>query len=297
MEPARKPAQKLMTPQPFHLHLPQQITAAAVFSSPHSGRDYPARFMAQSVLDSTTLRSSEDAFVDQLFSGCLTHGAPLLAASAPRAFVDLNRGADELDPAIVDGARAGGLNPRVASGLGVIPRVVSEGRVIRQGKIAMDEAHARLMRYYHPWHTQLRDLLETASAAFGEVLLIDCHSMPHEALAQSAGLFGRLPEVVIGDRFGASASSTYVAQIEGFFRDEGFRTGRNTPFAGAFITQTYGRPSVGQHAIQIEIDRALYLDEATVTKSACFDSLRMRLGRVTERICKMMDRSQRMAAE
>lgn len=287
----------LMTPEPFHLHLPHRITTAVVFSSPHSGRDYPAQFMAEAELPTHELRSSEDAFVDQLFSGCLAAGAPMLAASAPRAFVDLNRGADELDPAIVEGAMLSGLNPRVASGLGVIPRVVSEGRAIRQGKLSMADARARLERFYHPWHMQLSDLLETARAAFGEVLLVDCHSMPHEALAQSAGLFGKLPEIVIGDRFGSSCGSDYVTTIEQFFRDEGFRVGRNSPFAGAFITQTYGRPSISQHAIQIEVDRSLYLDEKAVAKADGFDGVRARIGRVVARICRMMERPLQMAAE
>lgn len=286
-----------MTPEPFHLHLPQTISSAVVFSSPHSGRDYPARFSAESSLDSVTLRSSEDAFVDQLFSGCLNHGAPLIAASAPRAYVDLNRSAEELDPSVVAGARSIGLNPRIASGLGVIPRVVSEGRPIQSGKISMDEARARLNRYYFPYHAQLQDLLDTARAAFGEVLLIDCHSMPHEALAQSAGLFGKMPEVVIGDRFGSSCRTDYVAEIERFFRVEGFRTGRNTPFAGAHITQSYGRPSSGQHVIQIEVDRSLYLEEKTVTKSASFEPMRQKLSRVISKICKMMDRPLQVAAE
>ncbi|MEM7441546.1 MAG: N-formylglutamate amidohydrolase [Pseudomonadota bacterium] len=286
-----------MTPEPFHLHLPQTIESAVVFSSPHSGRDYPAQFAAASDLDSTTLRSSEDAYVDQLFSGCLTHGAPLIAASAPRAYVDLNRNSDELDPAIVDGARVGGLNPRIASGLGVIPRVVSEGRPIQSGKISMDEARARLNRYYYPYHDQLQDLLNTSRAAFGEVLLVDCHSMPHEALAQSAGLFGKMPQVVIGDRFGSSCRTDYVSEVERLFRAEGFRTGRNTPFAGAHITQSYGRPSSGQHVLQIEIDRSLYLDEKNVAKSASFNPIRKRLTRVVAGICKMMDRPMQLAAE
>ncbi|MEM6619809.1 MAG: N-formylglutamate amidohydrolase [Pseudomonadota bacterium] len=286
-----------MTPEQFHLHLPRQITSAAVFSSPHSGRAYPARFLDLSELDPITLRSSEDAFVDQLFSSCLSHGAPLLAASAPRAYVDLNRGADELDPAIVAGVKAAGLNPRVASGLGVIPRVVSEGRPIQKNKITRAEAEARLDRFYHPWHRQLRDLLDTARGAFGEVLLIDCHSMPHEALAHSAGFFGKMPEIVLGDRFGSSCRSDYITAVEGFFREEGFRTARNTPFAGAHITQSYGRPSSGQHTIQIEIDRSLYLNEKTVTKREGFDRVRRRLGRVVGKICAMMDLPLQMAAE
>ncbi|MBC6441570.1 MAG: N-formylglutamate amidohydrolase [Rhodobacteraceae bacterium] len=286
-----------MTPAPFHLYLPRAISSAVVFSSPHSGRDYPAQFSAGSDLDSVTLRSSEDAYVDQLFSGCLTHGAPLIAACAPRAFVDLNRSSKDLDPAIIEVVQAGGLNPRIAAGLGVIPRVVSEGRPIQSGKIKMDEARARLDRFYYPYHKQLKDMLDISRSIFGEVLLVDCHSMPHEALARSAGLFGDRSHIVIGDRYGTSCRPDYVSEVEGYFRDEGFRTGRNTPFAGAFITQSYGRPGCGQHVLQIEIDRSLYLDEKTVTKSDNFTNLRQCLTRVIARICQMMKRPLQLAAE
>ncbi len=276
-----------MIPKDFYLHLPEEITTGVVFSSPHSGRDYPAEMFLASELSREHMRSSEDAFVDELFMAATTHGAPLLAASAPRAFVDLNRGASELDPALIEDVRTVGLNPRVNSGLGVIPRVVSEGRVIRQGKISKREAEDRLQRYYYPYHAQLRELLETSRKAFGQVLLIDCHSMPHEALANCRRIFGNTPEVILGDRFGSSCDPEIVDQVEAIFAMAGFRTARNTPFAGAYITQNYGRPSSNQYVMQIEIDRSLYMNEARVTKRDDFDAVQVRLSGVIRNICDL----------
>lgn len=286
-----------MTPVDYHLHLPETITCGTVFSSPHSGRDYPASFLAESVLDPVAIRSSEDAFVDDLFGAATDYGAPLLCASAPRAYVDLNRGIEELDAAVVEGARASKGNPRVASGLGVIPRVVSEGRALISGKITLAQAQARLERYYTPYHAQLTDLLHTARAAFGQVLLVDCHSMPHEAVANVSGLFGRAPDIVLGDRFGSSCDNVFVEEVESFLIQEGFRVARNTPFAGAYIAQAYGRPSSGQHCLQIEIDRSLYLNETTVTKSDQFDDVRKSLLNVVAQICEMTSWPMQMAAE
>ncbi len=286
-----------MTPAEYHLHLPDTIRCGAVFSSPHSGRDYPSSFLKDSVLDAVTIRSSEDAFVDQLFMSAIDHGAPLLAASAPRAFVDLNRSADELDPAVVDGAHLVGSNPRISSGLGVIPRVVSEGRAVMQGKISVAAAKDRLDRFYHPYHAQLRELLDTSRAAFGKVLLIDCHSMPREALTNVSGRFGRMPEIVLGDRFGSSCEGVFVDEIEAALADAGFRVARNTPFAGAHITQAYGRPSSGQSCLQIEVDRSLYLDEKNVVKSEQFDEIRLRLAGVVATICDLTRWPTQLAAE
>ena len=286
-----------MTPAEYHLHLPDTISCGAVFSSPHSGRDYPSSFLKDSLLDAVTIRSSEDAFVDLLFMSAIDNGAPLLAASAPRAFVDLNRNADELDPAVVDGVHLVGSNPRISSGLGVIPRVVSEGRAVMQGKISVDDAKDRLDRFYHPYHAQLRELMDTSRAAFGKVLLIDCHSMPREALTNVSGRFGRMPEIVLGDRFGSSCEGAFVDEIEAALDDAGFRVARNTPFAGAHITQAYGRPSLGQSCLQIEVDRSLYLDEKNVVKTEQFDEIRLRLAGVVATICELTRWPTQLAAE
>lgn len=256
-----------MTVAPFQLTMPDRRLTSVVFASPHSGRDYPQAFLDSAVLDQHAIRSSEDAFIDDLLDAVPGLGAPLLAASAPRAYVDVNRAADELDPAVIDGVRLGSHNPRVASGLGVIPRVVAGGRAIYRGKLALAEAEARIDRVWRPYHDCLHGLMESAVAAFGEAILIDMHSMPHEAMDAIAVSGARRPEIVIGDRFGAAASSRVVAQIEEAFIAAGFRTLRNAPFAGAYITQTYGRPSRGMHAVQIEIDRSLYMNEREIRKN------------------------------
>ncbi len=277
-----------MLPRPYRLLLPERRETSVVFASPHSGRMYPASFLRASVLDNKTIRSSEDAFVDQLLEGVPHLGAPLLAATAPRAFIDLNRAPDELDPALVEGVLPGAHNPRVTSGLGVVPRVVAGGRAIYRGKMTRHEAETRIARWWQPYHRRLGDLLDESHAAFGQAILIDVHSMPHEAIdavaaaGARAGL--RRPEVVIGDRFGASASDEVVARIEAAFERVGLRVMRNAPFAGAYVAQTYGRPGRNRHAVQVEIDRALYMNEREVRPNGNFEGFRQMLSGVLAEI-------------
>jgi N-formylglutamate amidohydrolase len=280
----------------YHLHMPDALTSCVVFASPHSGRDYPATFLRASVLDGHAIRSSEDAWVDRLFDVAPEFGAPLIRAGAPRAYLDLNRAADELDPALIDGLRRSGHNPRVASGLGVVPRVVAGGRAIYRGKLTRAEAERRIARIWRPYHERLDVLLRSAHRAFGEAILIDCHSMPHEALEGAARGGARRPEIVIGDRFGASAAPDVVERVESAFAAAGFVVARNTPFAGAFTTQHYGRPSRGQHAVQIEIDRALYMDEKRIRPNANFHPLRETLRAVVAEIAGMDARDQQQLA-
>jgi N-formylglutamate amidohydrolase len=263
-----------MAERAYTLHLPARTLTPAVFSSPHSGRAYPPAFLRASVLDALTLRSSEDAFVDELFADAPALGAPLLSALAPRAWIDLNRAPDELDPALIDGVPRAPHNPRVASGLGVVPRVVANGRAIYAGKLTRAEAEGRLAAAWHPYHAALRSLIEVAQRDFGEAVVVDCHSMPHEAIEAHARPGLPRPEVVLGDRFGAAAGREVVDRIEAAFAGAGLRVARNAPFAGAFITQAYGRPSRRQHVVQVEIDRALYMDEARVERRGDFGAFR-----------------------
>lgn len=286
-----------MAPIEYYLREPRRLTSAVVFSSPHSGRDYPPAFLRASALDDRALRSSEDAFVEDLFGAAPDFGAPLIAASAPRAFVDLNRSIDDLDPAVIRGIGRGRPNARVASGLGVIPRVVAEGRAILSGKIALSEAQQRLDTYYTPYHTRLEQLLQQSQAAFGEVLLVDCHSMPSEALSHGRREGAARPQVVLGDRFGASCGKAHVDRIEAIFRQEGFTVTRNAPFAGAYITQAYGRPAAGRHAIQIEIDRGLYMNEATIRTTSEYANTKRRLTAVVRQICDIATPQVGLAAE
>lgn len=286
-----------MPKAPYRLSLPRERGTSVVFSSPHSGRDYPPEFLRGTVLDACAVRSSEDAFVDLLFASAPEFGAPLLAATAPRAFVDLNRSADELDPALIEGVRKAIHNPRVNSGLGVVPRVVANGRSIRSGRIPLAEAQARLDRFWRPYHDCLQNLLDESRALFGEAILVDCHSMPHEAIASVGGRGQSRPEVVLGDRFGASAHGAVIDRTEAAFSAAGLKVTRNAPFAGAYITQHYGRPSKNQHAVQIEIDRRLYMDERLIEPNANFRDFRRLMAGIIEQIAEIGRRDLPMAAE
>lgn len=287
-----------MSAQTYKILHPQSATSAVVVASPHSGRGYTRAFLRSSVLDEWQIRSSEDAFVDLLVENAPQEGAALLLAEAPRAYVDLNRAAQELDPALIQGQVRGALNPRVSSGLGVIPRVVANGRAIYRGKITQQEAQRRLDEVWHPYHNALTGLLEDCHRRFGQAILVDVHSMPHEAI-QATHQAGRLPpQIVLGDRFGASCDSAIMDQVQREFEREGLRVARNTPFAGAFIAQHYGRPSRGFHALQIEIDRALYMDEAQITPSPQFAPFQAKMHRIIAGLARIsLERPQRLAAE
>ncbi|MFA3916933.1 N-formylglutamate amidohydrolase [Ruegeria hyattellae] len=281
----------------YYLSEPKFRSSCVVFASPHSGSDYSLDFLRQSVLDRHAIRSSEDAYVDLLFDAAPDLGAPLLKAAAPRAYIDLNRGVDELDPAVIEGARRQGHNPRVTSGLGVIPRVVANGRAIYRGKLPYREAQRRIECHWHPYHARLQALLEGSRDRFGQAILVDCHSMPREALDGITRRGQPRPEIVLGDRFGASAGSHIVDQVEAAFTAAGLTVSRNTPFAGAYVTQTYGRPSRQQHAIQVEIDRSLYMDETHIRPNHQFAAFRRVLRGVIADIAAIgTDRTQ-LAAE
>ncbi|PCJ08674.1 MAG: N-formylglutamate amidohydrolase [Rhodobacteraceae bacterium] len=281
-----------MSKAAFHVFSPKKLRSGVVFASPHSGADYTQSFVCQSILSSLQLRSSEDAFVDQLFASAPDSGVPLLTAVAPRAFLDLNRAVDELDPALIEGLQRKGQNPRVASGLGVIPRVVAHGQAIYRGKLSMGEAQGRINGYWHPYHSALQGLLRQAHRQFGQAILVDCHSMPHEAIESMGKRGDQRPEVVLGDRFGAAAGGEVMDQIEAAFENAGLKVSRNTPFAGAYITQAYGRPSRGHHAVQVEIDRALYMDETTLKPNGNFAALKDLLGGVIVEITQISGEEQ-----
>ncbi len=285
-----------MARNPFRLTLPDVVTTPLVVASPHSGRDYDGAFMSSTVLDADRIRSSEDAFVDLLMERAPSLGAPLLAAAVPRAFLDLNRAPEELDPAVIQDVPRGATNPRISSGLGVIPRVVAQGRAIYSGKISRAEARDRIDAIWQPYHSKLRELMDNARCQFGRAILLDCHSMPHEAI-EGASVKGKVPEIVLGDRYGASAEASLMDMAEDVFAGLGFRVARNAPFAGAYTTQAYGRPSQGWHAIQIEVDRALYMDEVTIRPNAQFDTMRNLMTEAVSRISDAVAGPADLAAE
>lgn len=279
----------------MRLSMPDSPTSAVVFSSPHSGRIYPPGFIRSSRLSALGLRASEDAFVDELFEDAPVFGAPLIAAEFPRAFLDANRGEDELDPALI--ARFSSRKPRtlrVSAGLGVVPRVVAEGMPIYDGKLKLADVQERIESCHRPYHDALVEHLAAARRLHGVALLIDCHSMP----SSPARFAGRSADIVIGDCYGASAAGEISDAVFALFRRAGFRVARNAPFAGGYITQRYGEPGQGIHALQIEINRALYLDQRRVERSGKFDALRSAMRPIIAEICNIpLTGSSALAAE
>jgi N-formylglutamate amidohydrolase len=244
--------------------MPARQTVPVVVASPHSGSLYPATFLAVAAVPLAALRRAEDAFVDELFAAAPSFGMPLVAARFPRSYVDANRESYELDPAMFEGPLPRPLNhrtSRVAAGLGMIPRVAASGEAIYRTRLPADEIERRLETCWRPYHSALTLLVEQTHRQFNSAWLIDAHSMPSSA----AGLGPRDREsrvdIVLGDNHGEACNALLVASVEHWLRDQGLRVQRNLPYAGGFTTQRYGRPRVGRHVLQIEINRALYMDE------------------------------------
>ncbi|MBY5800105.1 N-formylglutamate amidohydrolase [Rhizobium leguminosarum] len=250
----------------FEVHEPVSQTIPFVYNSPHSGRIYPPEFIAQSRLEGIAIRRSEDHYVDELFGSAVALGAPLLAANFPRAYLDVNREPYELDPRMFDGLLPPYANVnslRVAGGLGTIPRIVAENMEIYARRLPVQEGLDRVEAVYKPYHAALRRLIARTHVQFGFGVLIDCHSMPGNV--RVAGSTAR-PDFIIGDRYGTSASAELSRAAIAILEEMGFAAIRNKPYAGGFITEHYGRPSRGLHALQIEVNRAIYVDELTLEK-------------------------------
>jgi N-formylglutamate amidohydrolase len=258
-----------------------------VLNSPHSGRHYPERFLSMSRLDRNAIRRSEDSFVDELFAGALALGAPMLTAHFPRAYLDVNREPWELDPRMFAEPVPHFCNirsPRVAGGLGTVPRIVGEGQDIYFGRIPLSEAVTRIDSVYKPYHETLKRLLVATHERFGHVVLIDCHSMPAGIRVGEAGI---RPDFIVGDRFGTSAAAALTDCTIDTLAGMGYRVVHNKPYAGGFITEHYGRPARGFHALQIEVNRGLYMNERTFEKSDGFQRLASDLTTLVARLMEM----------
>ncbi len=260
-----------LSPPAFEVLLPERQTAPVVFASAHSGRNYPAAFIEAARLDPLGLRRSEDSFVDELFAGVPSVGAPLLSATFPRAYCDPNREAWELDPSMFADDLPPWVNTtsaRVGAGLGTLARVVATGETIYRDKLTFADAEFRVESCWKPYHERLSGLIAETRARFGACLLIDCHSMPAHASR------GAPPDFVLGDVHGTACSARVTRLVEQVLADQGYAVRRNDPYAGGYVTRHYGRPREGVHALQIEIARRLYMDEATFSRRAGFDRLR-----------------------
>jgi N-formylglutamate amidohydrolase len=246
---------------PFEIKEPAAWRAPIIFNSPHSGSVYPAEFLEASRIDLVALRRSEDSFMDELIGDLSDRGFPVVRVNFPRSYVDVNREPYELDPRMFNGRLPSFANTRsmrVAGGLGTIPRVVGDGQEIYRERLTVDDALSRIEALYKPYHRALRRLINKAHQAFGTVIVVDCHSMPSVGVSRDEP---RRPDVVIGDRYGTSCAPLLPDMVEETMRGLGYSVGRNKPYAGGFITEHYGNPASGLHTIQLELNRAIYMDE------------------------------------
>jgi N-formylglutamate deformylase len=269
---------------PFEILEPVETRGPLVFNSPHSGNVYPQAFLASTRLDMATLRRSEDSFVDELIGGVVGRGYPLMRAHFPRCYVDVNREPYELDPRMFEGRLPSFANTRsmrVAGGLGTVARVVGESQEIYGQRIPVEDAIRRIEGLYKPYHRALRRLFTRLHRDFGAAVLIDCHSMP-----STAGAKDERPraDIVLGDRYGTSCVPAIAETVETVLRSRGYAVSRNKPYAGGFITEHYGTPAVGLHAIQLELNRALYMDERRYERAALFQSVAADLELVAEEV-------------
>jgi N-formylglutamate deformylase len=268
---------------PFEVIEPAESRGAVMFNSPHSGRLYPRAFLASSRLDLVTLRRSEDSFVDELAGGVVARGYPLMRAHFPRCYVDVNREPYELDPRMFDGRLPSFANTRsmrVAGGLGTVARVVGDSQEIYDQRISVDDALQRIESLYKPYHRALRKVFMRLHRDFGAAILIDCHSMPSTGGARDERARA---DIVLGDRYGTSCAPAVAEVIEDALRGYGYQVSRNKPYAGGFITEHYGNPAAGLHAIQLELNRALYMDERRYEPTASFRRVASDLEELAER--------------
>jgi N-formylglutamate amidohydrolase len=252
---------------------PDRQSAPAVLASPHSGSNYPPEFVAGAQLKFPGLRRSEDCYVDELFGSAPRKGLPLVRALFPRVFIDPNREPFELDPDMFEDMLPSHVNigsARVAAGFGTIARVVANGEPIYGRRLTFAEARQRIDNYYRPYHEALRQTITETKVKFGQCLLIDCHSMPSIGGPTESDAGNSRVDIVLGDCHGTSCAPQVTAQIEAAFRDLGYRVARNSPYSGGFTTQHYGKTEAGLHALQIEINRALYLVETTMERGPSF---------------------------
>jgi N-formylglutamate deformylase len=273
----------------FEVREPETVRIPFVFNSPHSGRHYPEDFLRQTRLDAHSIRRSEDHFVDELFASATDLGAPLLLAHFPRAYLDVNREPYELDPRMFEGklpAYANINSLRVAGGLGTVPKLVAENMEIYAHRLPVEEALERVERVYKPYHACLRRLIARTHVHFGFGILVDCHSMPGNVRVAGSAI---RPDFIIGDRYGTSAAADLSRAAIQILEEMGFSAIRNKPYAGGFITEHYGRPARGLHALQIEINRALYIDEVTLQKRPEFHAVAAAIGAFMERLSEFVD--------
>ena len=278
----------------YRIERPAETSTPLVVASPHSGRKYPRDLLEATRLGLLDLRSSEDSFMEQVLEGANQAGAPLLTALFPRVYVDVNREPFELDPRMFSGPLPDGAvtdSIRIAAGLGTIARVVANSEPVYDQKLSFEDAVHRIGTYYAPYHRALQRLIAEALEKFGFCLLVDGHSMPSSAVRHVRSDHHSV-DIVLGDCHGVTASPVFTEQAEKFFRERHYTVRRNSPYAGGFVTRHYGRPGVGVHVLQIEVKRALYMNERLIEPHAGIEPLKRDL---TTLLVTLSEAARRMA--
>jgi len=244
--------------------------APVVFDSPHSGFSWPADFTP--VAPPEAIRTTWDAHVERLFEGAPSAGAALLAATFPRAYIDVNRAVSDLDPAMIDGPWREPLAPTDYSrrGMGLIRRDALPGVPMYAAPLPVATVRERIDRYYAPYRARLAELIDARHAAHGLVWHVNCHSMKSRGNAMNVDAGAARPDLVISDRRGATAEEGLTARVVDWFTGRGYRVQANDPYQGGDLVRSFGDPARGRSSVQIEINRALYMDEATTEPNAGF---------------------------
>lgn len=269
---------------------PKSQSVPVIFASPHSGQNYSEAFIEASRLSPRQLRRSEDSFIDEVFASAPEFGAPLLRAHFPRAYVDPNRSAYELDPTMFNGplpAYVTTKSPRLLAGLGTVPRVVANGEEIYHQKLEFDDIKARIERHYVPYHETLTALRDQTHDRFGMAIIIDCHSMPSTGESGRSHFAAPLADIVLGDCHGRSCHRFITDAAEKICRDVGLTVARNKPYAGGFTTKHYGKPRTNVHTLQIEINRSIYMDELRIERGPGLATLTRQMRRFINAMTSM----------
>lgn len=255
-----------------------------IFDSPHSGTAFPAGFSCAA--SAWHLTTNVDAHVEELFGGVVDHGATLLHALFPRTFIDPNRSELEIDPALLSGPWPGNMKEtqKTRAGMGLIRRYIVPGVKMYDALLGVEEVQSRIDDFYLPYHRLLRDFVDRAHAAHGAVWHVNCHSMKSVGTAMNVDSGRPRPDFVISDRNGTTADTAFTNRVAALFRERGYNAQVNDPYQGAEIIERLGDPANSRNSIQIEINRALYLDEDTYEKSSGFEELRRDIDGVTRHI-------------
>ena len=272
----------------FNLKLSNIHKFRTIYSSPHSGSNYSEEFLAQSILSLKELRSSEDAFIGELFKIATNYDSAFIEATFPRCFIDLNRSHLELDPKLFQGDFKYEITPRNFAGFGVIPRLSGKGNSIYKSFLSLDEAQKRLKNFYYPYHENLRNLIHRAQLSSGFAIIFDCHSMPSSfPFFDGTNHRGHTSDIVLGDLNGSSCDPRLTQKVKATFESQGFSVSINKPFAGGFITKNYGNPKKSIHSIQIEINRGLYMDEEQIKPNSNFKAFKSTLAGIILKLCSI----------